>query len=79
MAQLIKIMPFCNLQTETLMQNRMHTFSPCMPKIMYATICGCGALRKNAIFGKWAEFAPLSRRIVTFVDNQYDGAALICP
>ena len=44
---LIKYSPLCNLQTETFLQNPIHTFLPCLPKFMSDILCGCGMLRKQ--------------------------------
>ncbi len=44
---LIKYSPLCNLQTETFLQNPIHTFLPCLPKFMSDILCGCGMLRKD--------------------------------
>ena len=44
---LIKYSPLCNLQTETFLQNPIHTFLPCLPKFMSDILCGCGMLRKE--------------------------------
>ena len=44
---LIKYSPLCNLQTETFLQNPIHTFLPCVPKFMSDILCGCGMLRKQ--------------------------------
>ena len=44
---LIKYSPLCNLQTETFLQNPIHTFLPCVPKFMSDILCGCGMLRKE--------------------------------
>ena len=44
---LIKYSSLCNLQTETFLQNPIHTFLPCVPKFMSDILCGCGMLRKE--------------------------------
>ena len=44
---LIKYSPLCNLQTETFLQNPIHTFLPCVPKFMSDILCGCGMLTKE--------------------------------
>ena len=44
---LIKYSPLCNIQTETFLQNPIHTFLPCVPKFMSDIFCGCGMLRKE--------------------------------
>ena len=44
---LIKYSPLCNLQTETFLQNPIHTFLPCVPKFMSDIFCGCVMLRKQ--------------------------------
>ncbi len=45
---LIKYSPLCNLQTETFLQNPIHTFLPCLPKFMSdINLCGCCMLRKE--------------------------------
>ena len=41
---LIKYSPLCSLQTETFLQNPIHTFLPCVPKFMSDILCGCGML-----------------------------------
>ena len=43
---LIKYSPLCNLQTETFLQNPIHTFFPCVPKFMSDILCRCGMLCK---------------------------------
>ena len=76
--QLIKYSPPCNLQTERFIQNPMHTFSHCMPKIMCAIFCRRGLLTECcANFGKWAGFSPPTNRMATFLDHQCDRATLI--
>ena len=51
-----------------------------MPRIMCAIFCvGVAFSEEVVLFGEWAGFAPPTRRMVTLLDNQCDGAAFICP
>ena len=57
---LIKYSPFCNLETETFVQNPMRTFLPCVPKFKSDILCGRGMLRKEIkLFGiGWSKLRP---------------------
>ena len=57
---LIKYSPFCNLETETFVQNPMRTFLPCVPKFKSDILCGRGMLRKEIkLFGiGWSMLRP---------------------
>ena len=57
---LIKYSRFCNLETETFVQNPMRTFLPCVPKFMSDILCGRGMLRKEIkLFGiGWSKLRP---------------------
>ena len=70
---LIKYSPLCNLQTETFLQNPIHTFLPCLPKFMSDILCGCGMLRKETqTFRHWVGLATPTRRMATFLGDQCD-------
>ena len=47
---LIKYSPLCNLQTETFLQNPIHTFLPCVPKFMSDAVfvgVACSGNKRN--------------------------------
>ena len=66
---LIKYLPLCNLQTETFLQNPIHTFLPCVPKFMSDILCGVAC---SATFRHWVGLATPTRRMATFLVDQCD-------
>ena len=70
---LIKYSPLCNLQTETFLQNPIHTFLPCVPKFMSDILCGCGMLRKETqLFVIGWGLLRHTRPMATFLGDQCD-------
>ena len=57
--QLIKYSPFCYFQTKTLMQNPMHTFHPCVLKIISDIfVWAWHAQEKSVIFSSMGRVCP---------------------
>ena len=70
---LIKYSPLCNLQTETFLQNPIHTFLPCVPKFMSDIFVWVWhAQETNATFRHWVGLATPTRRMATFLGDQCD-------